>query len=761
MYTSALDRARTVAEKFRTASGWQPGTLVARGTGQKATEASLYIYQPIGSDMWTGEGITADSVRKALDAAKGVSTLHVHINSEGGAVFEAFGIYTLLRNLSAKKVVHVDGLAASAASFIAMAGAGEGNEIITSPVAKWMVHEAWTIAAGRASEMRATAERLEMMNETLAQAYAEQTGKTVEQCLAIMNAETWMTAQQALDLGFTDSIAEFDEEPAQRREGGRGLQAGRGHRRDPPDARRHRGRGDRLPSSPRRRPGADGEPQQEHPGQPGKARAGGQPLRRTHPEANQTEETNMTVMIKQAKVKTEKQNEAATTMEKLQARFAEIASEALVLQNTAASDDSRNLNEDELAKMKALNDESHAIEAQIDALNTVAALQERAGTPLKRRVSEEVEAEVTEPEKEKARPARSILGGDKAGVKPGMWGHRSLGAFALAAKATHMGKPDARIMNAPTSFGSEGINQDGGFLVPPDFREQIKQLLDGEESLSARVDQVTTSGNSLVLPLDSVSPWDTSNGVQVNWTGEGKAITQSKPQMGQLETKLHKVSALVPITEELMEDVPALTGWLNTKVPQKFNSELNNVIINGNGIAKPTGFLSAGCLVTQAAKSAQGAGTVITENVLNMYARLYAPLRRNALWLINQDVEPQLQTMVMPGTTPAIPAYLPPGGLSQKPYGTLLGLPVMPLEACQALGTLGDILLVDPTQYLLALKGSGIKSDVSIHLYFDTGHTAFRFEMRVGGQSYWPAAIARAHGSNTLSPVIGLSSTRT
>jgi ATP-dependent Clp protease protease subunit len=214
MYTSALDRARIVAEKFRTASGWQPGTLVARGTGQKATEASLYIYQPIGSDMWTGEGITADSVRKALDAAKGVSTLHVHINSEGGAVFEAFGIYTLLRNLSAKKVVHVDGLAASAASFIAMAGAGEGNEIVTSPVAKWMVHEAWTIAAGRASEMRATAERLEMMNETLAQAYAEQTGKTVEQCLAIMNAETWMTAQQALDLGFTDSIAEFDEEPA-------------------------------------------------------------------------------------------------------------------------------------------------------------------------------------------------------------------------------------------------------------------------------------------------------------------------------------------------------------------------------------------------------------------------------------------------------------------------------------------------------------------------------------------------------------------
>ncbi len=81
-------------------------------------------------------------------------------------------------------------------------------------------------------------------------------------------------------------------------------------------------------------------------------------------------------------------------------------------------------------------------------------------------------------------------------------------------------------------------------------------------------------------------------------------------------------------------------------------------------------------------------------------------------------------------------------------------------SVCQALGTEGDIILFDPTQYLTVLKAEGMRTDVSIHLYFDSDHTAFRFIMRVGGQSYWPAAISRQYAANTLSPIVTLSSTR-
>jgi HK97 family phage major capsid protein len=133
------------------------------------------------------------------------------------------------------------------------------------------------------------------------------------------------------------------------------------------------------------------------------------------------------------------------------------------------------------------------------------------------------------------------------------------------------------------------------------------------------------------------------------------------------------------------------------------------------------------------------------------------------VWLINQDVEPLLQAMAFPAASGSavFPAYLPPGGLSDSPYGRLMGRPVLPLEACQTVGTEGDIILTDPTQYLVVMKASGIRSDVSIHLYFDSDHVAFRFIMRVGGQPYWPAAITRQNGSNTLSSIVTLNSTRT
>lgn len=359
------------------------------------------------------------------------------------------------------------------------------------------------------------------------------------------------------------------------------------------------------------------------------------------------------------------------------------------------------------------------------------------------------------------RPAMSITGGLPVGVSRGSSGFRTVGDWAVAARKTSRGNPDPRILHAPTSYGSEGANADGGFAVPPDFRENIMKQVLGEDSLLALCDQQVTSSNALTLPLDTTTPWQSSGGVTAAWTGEGAAITQTKPSLGMVEVKLNKLAALVPVSDELMEDAPALTTWLSTKVPDKFTSAINDAFINGNGNGKPQGMLNAPCKVTQAAESGQGAGTITSTNVMKMWSRLYGKLRRNAVWLANQDAEQQLQQLVLPGTSPAFPAYLPPGGFSQSPYSTLFGRPVIVLEGCQAVGTEGDLILCDPTQYLAVLKTGGMRTDVSLHLYFDTDTAAFRFVMRVGGQSYWPAAVARSHGNNTLSPIVTLNSSRT
>jgi HK97 family phage major capsid protein len=198
-------------------------------------------------------------------------------------------------------------------------------------------------------------------------------------------------------------------------------------------------------------------------------------------------------------------------------------------------------------------------------------------------------------------------------------------------------------------------------------------------------------------------------------------------------------------------------------------ARINTAIIAGSGVGQPQGIIpgysAVGPSVVQVSKAtSQPADTLWMVNVTSMWSRMYAPWRRNAIWLINQDLEPQLPGMafqangassLVPGTS-AVPAYLPMGGLSGAQYGTLYGRPVVPVEACSAIGDLGDIILVDLNQYWVLTKAGGMQTDTSIHLYFDQDITAFRFIFRINGQPAWSDTIARQNGSNTLSWAVAL-----
>lgn len=172
------------------------------------TVGELWVYEVIGEDWWTGGGVTAKKVSDALRELGSVKTLNIFINSPGGDVFEAKAILTNLQRFDGEKVVHVDGIAASAATLIAMAG----DRIITAAHANWMVHEASALAYGRAQDMRDMADLLDLQNQDLAETYARQTERPVSEMLELMSAETWMSAQQALDEGFTDEVAKADDE---------------------------------------------------------------------------------------------------------------------------------------------------------------------------------------------------------------------------------------------------------------------------------------------------------------------------------------------------------------------------------------------------------------------------------------------------------------------------------------------------------------------------------------------------------------------
>ena len=171
-----------------------PIAVQARKAG---TAAEIDVYGDIG--FW---GITAASFKDALRGLGDVKSLVVNVNSPGGDVFEAIAIFNLIRNHPAIVTTHNDALAASAASFVMLAG----DRVVSAPHSQWMIHEAWGIAVGNAGDMRKAADFLERQTEVIAGIYAER-GQTPEHWLELMREETWFTAEEAVAAGLADEVA--------------------------------------------------------------------------------------------------------------------------------------------------------------------------------------------------------------------------------------------------------------------------------------------------------------------------------------------------------------------------------------------------------------------------------------------------------------------------------------------------------------------------------------------------------------------------
>lgn len=166
-----------------------------------ANAADIYIYGSIGAD-WFGEGISAKQFADDLKKIGAVATLNIRINSEGGSVFDGRSMHTLLVDHKARKIVHVDGLAASAASFLAMAG----DEIEIAKGAFMMVHNSTIVTFGGAEDLRRTADLLDSVNGTIRETYAARSKVTVAQAKEWMDAETWFTGPEAVAAGLADRV---------------------------------------------------------------------------------------------------------------------------------------------------------------------------------------------------------------------------------------------------------------------------------------------------------------------------------------------------------------------------------------------------------------------------------------------------------------------------------------------------------------------------------------------------------------------------
>ncbi len=337
-----------------------------------------------------------------------------------------------------------------------------------------------------------------------------------------------------------------------------------------------------------------------------------------------------------------------------------------------------------------------------------------------------------------------------------------LRSIVNAAKSPYSIDPRLRGIQERAATGlGEAIPADGGFFVQKDQSDQIIQKVYDVGGLINRCRRFPISANSNGVKIPGVDESSRADGSRIGgvrgyWVDEGVAPTASKPKFFQVELQLNKVAALVYLSDELLADAALLESFVMSVAPDELRFKVEDAIVNGTGVGKPLGILQAPCLVSVAKEVGQLADTVVYENITKMWSRMYARSRANAVWFINQDVEPQLYTMGITIGTGGSPVYLPPGGASQAPYGTLFGRPVVPLEYCPTVGDTGDVLLADMSQYYLIEKG-GVQSATSIHVQFLTDQSVLRFIYRIDGQPAWKDALTPKSGStNTLSPFVKL-----
>jgi len=308
----------------------------------------------------------------------------------------------------------------------------------------------------------------------------------------------------------------------------------------------------------------------------------------------------------------------------------------------------------------------------------------------------------------------------------------------------------------PGTVTNEGNGADGGFLVPPALAQQIIGISWAGDNLLPLCDPLQIGGNSLMLPIDQSTPWG-NTGIRAYWVGEANAIPPSKPLLNAAMVKLKKLAALVPVTEELMQDAPAMADWLPRKLAEAVAWKASAAILRGTGAGQPLGIIGSGGVVTVAKDAGQIAGTLSATNLCNMVSRLPPGSYPRAVWLISNDTLPALWTLTLGN----VPIYMAPSqdeaAFRRAPYGTLLGRPIIVTQHASPFSSAGDVQLHDFSYYQAITKAGGMRMATSMHLYFDADVQAFRLSFRIDGLPAITAPITPANGSTaTLSPFVVL-----
>ena len=319
------------------------------------------------------------------------------------------------------------------------------------------------------------------------------------------------------------------------------------------------------------------------------------------------------------------------------------------------------------------------------------------------------------------------------------------------------GAPRARerynmVVNAATG-ASTGVDADGGYLVETDKAAGILTTAIETGVLASRCSLQPISANADSFSYLAAKDRDrtTRSGLTVYRKGETDLMASSgKVSLAERELRLEDMYGVIYVTNRMMRDAVAMSEYIKRELRKELAFKIDQEIFQGNGAGQCLGIINSGLPVQVSKESAQTADTIVAENVVKMLGRFKGNMA-SAAWFVNQDCLPQFPLMKVGDT----PVFIPGGSFANAPFGTLLGLPIVPLEFCKTVGDKWDIILGDFSEYLLIRKG-GVEEAESMHVRFLYDEMAFRFITRNNGQPMHDSPITPLNGSNTLSPFVTL-----
>lgn len=245
--------------------------------------------------------------------------------------------------------------------------------------------------------------------------------------------------------------------------------------------------------------------------------------------------------------------------------------------------------------------------------------------------------------------------------------------------------------------------------------------------------------------IDETAEWSEA-GVTAAIVPEGGTISASKPAVGRRNVVIHAIKTLTHASEEILADNPAYADFLFRQQGRKIANRVERLIIAGTGVDEPMGILASRALLTVAKEDAQTARTIVPANPRKKLAHLLPGSYRTAIWITHTTALPEVMGLDA--------GIYNPDGASPFGLGTVLGRPLAVREWANPLGTVGDLILVDPTGCLFAVEGP--RNDMALGFAFDQGLSSFRVVLGMGGVPLFSAPVPRRAGTETLSHVVVL-----